>query len=170
MQSVWTSIQESQFITAARVETLETRPVLCCYKTFFSKGTLQRHRCHQHAETCPFVCDACDKGFALQTDMRRHKASEAGKLKSACDICGFKVESKGALKDHLNMHIDDEESKRHQCSLYLKRFRIQSNLSRHSKTHSNDLYKCTNCDKIYKSEETLRVHHVKVHAKTPKSN
>ena len=127
----------------------------CCNKTFFSKGTLKRHQCHQHAETCPYVCDVCGKSFALQTDLRRHKARESDKFK--CDICGFKAESEGALVDHLTMHVDDEESKRHQCPICLKRFRFQSNLSRHSKKHSTELYSCFNCDKTFKSEETLRV-------------
>ena len=61
----------------------------CCNKTFFLKGTLKRHQCHQHAETCPYACDVCGKSFALQTDLRRHKARESGKLKYTCDICGF---------------------------------------------------------------------------------
>ena len=99
---------------------------LCCNTISFSKGTLKHHRCHQHAETCPFVCDVCGKGYALQTDLRRRKAGE-GKLKFTCDICGFKAECKGALKDNLTVHIEDKESKRHQCSLCLKRFRFQSN-------------------------------------------
>ena len=111
------------------------------------------------------MCDVCGKSFALQTDLRRHKARESGKLKYKCDICGFKAESKVALVDHLTMHVDDEESKQHQCPICLKLFRFHSNLSRHSKKHSTELYSCTNCDKTFKSEETLRVHHVKAHTK-----
>ena len=136
----------------------------CCNKTFFSKGTLKRHQCHQHADTCPYVCGVCGKSFALQTDLR-HKARESGKLKYKCDICGFKAESKGALVDHLTMHVDDEESKRYQCLICSKRFRFHSNLCRHSKKHSTELYSCTNCDKTFKSEEILRVHHAKAHTK-----
>ena len=42
------------------------------------------------------------------------------------------------------MHVDDEESKRHQCPICLKRFRFQSNSNRHSKKHSTELYKVKN--------------------------
>ena len=109
--------------------------------------------------------DVCGRSLALQTDLRRHKARESVKIKNKCDICGFNAESKVALVDHLTMHVDDEESKRHQCPICLKRFRFQSYLSRYSKKPSTELYSCTNCDKTFKSEETLRVHHVKVHTK-----
>ena len=123
-------------------------PYACCDKLFYSKGTYKRHRCHQHGEACPHTCETCGKGFALATDLRRHKAREDGKLKLTCDICNFKAESQGTLKDHVSIHFerkDDENSKRHQCPLCLKRFRHQSNLSRHAKTHSRDtVFKCTN--------------------------
>ena len=64
-------------------------------KPFFSKGTLKRHKCHQHAETCPYVCDVCGKSFALQTDLRRHKARESGKLNANVTFVGLRRRVRG---------------------------------------------------------------------------
>lgn len=64
-------------------------PYACCNKTVLSKDTFKWHWCHQHGETCPHICEVCGKGFALQTDLRRHQARETRKLKLTCDICGF---------------------------------------------------------------------------------
>lgn len=133
-------------------------PYICCNKHFFSKATLKRHRCHQHGEVCQYVRETCGKGFAIQTDLRRHKAREAGMLKLNCDVCGFKAECQGTMTDHITMHMGTEESKRHRCSVCSKCFRFQSNLSRHLKIHSEEIYNCTACDKTFSSAITLRVH------------
>jgi KRAB domain-containing zinc finger protein len=107
-------------------------PYVCCGKGFFSKANLTRHRCAQHNQTKAFVCQHCSKSFALQADLNRHQRREQKRLKLNCPLCDFACDSKGIMDDHEDTHMD---IKRHRCTICLKVFRHQTNLSRHMKTH-----------------------------------
>lgn len=69
----------------------------CCAKLFISKS-------HVHKETQTYICSTCGKGFAIQSDLNRHKRREQQNLKFKYDECGFISETQGGLRDHMGKH------------------------------------------------------------------
>jgi len=84
---------------------------ICCAKSFISKSHLQRHRCHVHKETKTYICSTCGKGFAIQSDLNRHKRREQQNLKFKCDECGFTSETQGGLRDHMGKHTREKKTR-----------------------------------------------------------
>ena len=52
----------------------------CCERGFASQANLQRHRCSVHGETKSHVCTTCNKGFSTNADLRRHERRERTEL------------------------------------------------------------------------------------------
>ena len=70
-----------------------------CNKDFSSQISLQSHKLHMHKETGQaFFCTHCNKAFTTRRQFTQHTNKLHKKL--TCVICGMKVSSQMALKNH----------------------------------------------------------------------
>ncbi|KAL7728714.1 hypothetical protein ACLKA6_004085 [Drosophila palustris] len=76
---------------------------------------------HGHAgdPDLPFVCDQCDKAFAKQSSLARHKYEHSGQRPYQCMDCPKAFKHKHHLTEHKRLHSGE---KPFQCSKCLKRF------------------------------------------------
>ena len=90
-----------------------------------------------------------------------------------CEACGHNFKNPQSLNAHKIVHIDDPDEKdklkNYPCKECLKKFSTSSRLSKHKRTHSKEsYYKCTYCDKAYRTDITLKNHQMNVHNLPPK--
>ncbi|KRF83368.1 zinc finger protein 1 isoform X3 [Drosophila virilis] len=85
---------------------------------------------HGHAgdPDLPFVCDQCDKAFAKQSSLARHKYEHSGQRPYQCVDCPKAFKHKHHLTEHKRLHSGE---KPFQCSKCLKRFSHSGSYSQH---------------------------------------
>ncbi|KAI9584622.1 hypothetical protein GQX74_006517 [Glossina fuscipes] len=85
---------------------------------------------HGHAgdPDLPFVCDQCDKAFAKQSSLARHKYEHSGQRPYQCMDCPKAFKHKHHLTEHKRLHSGE---KPFQCSKCLKRFSHSGSYSQH---------------------------------------
>ncbi|XP_037945023.1 zinc finger protein 1-like [Teleopsis dalmanni] len=85
---------------------------------------------HGHAgdPDLPFVCDQCDKAFAKQSSLARHKYEHSGQRPYQCADCPKAFKHKHHLTEHKRLHSGE---KPFQCSKCLKRFSHSGSYSQH---------------------------------------
>ncbi|CAG9765006.1 unnamed protein product [Ceutorhynchus assimilis] len=75
-----------------------------------------------------FQCDQCDKAFAKQSSLARHKYEHSGQRPHKCDECPKAFKHKHHLTEHKRLHSGE---KPFQCSKCLKRFSHSGSYSQH---------------------------------------
>lgn len=85
---------------------------------------------HGHAgdPDLPFICDQCDKAFAKQSSLARHKYEHSGQRPYKCVDCPKAFKHKHHLTEHKRLHSGE---KPFQCSKCLKRFSHSGSYSQH---------------------------------------
>ncbi|XP_039969482.1 zinc finger protein 1 [Bactrocera tryoni] len=85
---------------------------------------------HGHAgdPDLPFVCDQCDKAFAKQSSLARHKYEHSGQRPYQCVDCPKAFKHKHHLTEHKRLHSGE---KPFQCSKCFKRFSHSGSYSQH---------------------------------------
>ncbi|XP_023036177.1 zinc finger protein 1 isoform X1 [Drosophila willistoni] len=85
---------------------------------------------HGHAGDAdlPFLCDQCDKAFAKQSSLARHKYEHSGQRPYQCMDCPKAFKHKHHLTEHKRLHSGE---KPFQCSKCLKRFSHSGSYSQH---------------------------------------
>ncbi|KAL5282832.1 ZEB2 family protein [Megaselia abdita] len=85
---------------------------------------------HGHAgdPDLPFICDQCDKAFAKQSSLARHKYEHSGQRPYKCMDCPKAFKHKHHLTEHKRLHSGE---KPFQCSKCLKRFSHSGSYSQH---------------------------------------
>ncbi|XP_017486871.1 PREDICTED: zinc finger protein 1 [Rhagoletis zephyria] len=85
---------------------------------------------HGHAgdPDLPFVCDQCDKAFAKQSSLARHKYEHSGQRPYQCMDCPKAFKHKHHLTEHKRLHSGE---KPFQCTKCLKRFSHSGSYSQH---------------------------------------
>ncbi|XP_073817030.1 Zn finger homeodomain 1 [Musca autumnalis] len=85
---------------------------------------------HGHAgdPDLPFICDQCDKAFAKQSSLARHKYEHSGQRPYQCMDCPKAFKHKHHLTEHKRLHSGE---KPFQCSKCLKRFSHSGSYSQH---------------------------------------
>ncbi|XP_017131400.1 zinc finger protein 1-like isoform X1 [Drosophila elegans] len=85
---------------------------------------------HGHAgdPDLPYVCDQCDKAFAKQSSLARHKYEHSGQRPYQCMDCPKAFKHKHHLTEHKRLHSGE---KPFQCSKCLKRFSHSGSYSQH---------------------------------------
>ncbi|XP_034043633.1 zinc finger protein 546-like [Thalassophryne amazonica] len=112
-----------------------------CGRVFSSKAALKRHFVI-HSGLRPFRCFTCGQGFTqsgnLKTHMKVHKGEAAWSLTK-----GKKPPVKTPVIVNVCEHCEMVFPEKHQ-------------LEEHCKSHQ--LYECTDCEKTYRTERSLKVH------------
>ncbi|KAI8833088.1 hypothetical protein BJ741DRAFT_612840 [Chytriomyces cf. hyalinus JEL632] len=121
-------------------------PYAGCPKAFKFKAGLAVH-IRIHTGERPFHCKQCDKTFQTKNRLTVHERGHTDDARYLCEEpgCNYRGKQLCDLKDHSIVHMSLEE----------KVVMSPKNLRR---------IPCADCGRLYKTEESLRLHQVKVHA------
>ena len=73
-----------------------------------------------------------------------------------CTICDFETESKTSLRKHLRKHTSRRKFKCERCKRkFLNKEKYEHHVADH-KTYVYKIYKCTICEKTYKTKQYMR--------------
>ncbi|TPX70508.1 hypothetical protein CcCBS67573_g06510 [Chytriomyces confervae] len=117
-----------------------------CPKAFkFRAGVSVHLRVHNGER--PFKCEQCDKTFQTKNRLTVHERGHSGEARYLCEVpgCNYRGKQLCDLKDHSIVHMSAEQ----------KVVLSPKNLRK---------IPCAECGRLYKTEESLRMHQVKVHA------
>ncbi|KAJ3232460.1 hypothetical protein HDU81_002970 [Chytriomyces hyalinus] len=132
--------------TTARSETGKFPcPYAQCPKAFKFKAGLAVH-IRVHSGERPFECKLCNKTIQTKNRLTVHERGHSGEAHYLCDQpgCSYRGKQLCDLKDHSIVHKSLEE----------KMVMSPKNLRK---------IPCADCGRLYKTEESLRLHQVKVH-------
>ena len=140
------------------------RDITCdfCDKAFAHESMMRRHRNNVHTKEVSYPCTLCDKVFYLKNRLRDHMVTHSGKKEYKCEQCGMEFFLLHRLKLHQRtVHI---EGKPFLCDLCGSEFKSKSTLKQHHLTKHTDIknYPCRQCGKPF-SRTSLRNQHERVH-------
>lgn len=141
-----------------------------CGKGFSNLYTLRAHKEQVHEGIKTFECDICHLKFATKYKLQRHRLGiHSEKRDFHCEICGHAFKTRDMLIKHQRTHFQGMGP--FVCSLCDQIFKFKSGLDHHNKLkhtvktapkESQEkqilLYKCTFCEKIYKTLKHLQRH------------
>ena len=131
-----------------------------CGQCFAQSSTLAGHlRTHNNQEK-PFKCTDCQgRCFARVADFHIHQRIHTGEKPYQCNQCGKRFRLSSSPTKHRQVHLSDEvrikeslegKSKLWRCGYWDKILKVNSNLRRHERMHTNEKpHKCTVCDEGY---------------------
>lgn len=115
------------------------------------KRTLGEHKARFHSDDKPFVCNLCDKGFALKRDLDQHVRFHAEKQR--CSICDKSFLN---IDEHLVSHFP--ERAKFKCEVCGQGFLKNASLRSHRRMHEKKSYPCKMCSKLLSSMRILKQH------------
>ncbi|CAH2083761.1 unnamed protein product [Euphydryas editha] len=133
-------------------------PCTECDQNFDSKNKKYKHVQKFHREW--FKCSTCDKKFAFKNTLKRHELVHGTRAREQCAACGKLVRADLRLS-HARTHAPRAP---HDCRACGKRFVSRASYENHLKYSSRHAvtdvhkYKCTMCEKGYRSQAELRDH------------
>lgn len=86
-----------------------------------------------------FVCEICQKRFAMKTYLKRHCLIHSERKPVTCEVYQKEFATESYLKKHLVIHT---EEKPFSCELCQKRFSMKNYLTRHLSTHTRENASC----------------------------
>jgi uncharacterized Zn-finger protein len=142
----------------------KTHQCLHCDHKSSNSSDLKRHIISVHTKDYPHKCDMCDKGFHRPSELKKHVAAHKGKKMHQCRHCDFKIADPFVLSRHiLSVHTKDLPFR---CKRCRTRFRQQSELKKHMKTHSGQkVYQCEYCDYSTTDASGFKRHVISIHTK-----
>lgn len=154
-----------------------------CKKTFGRRQHMNEHM-KKHESSRPYICEICNKTFAIQWDLTFHKRVHTDLY--SCQHCGKCFSAPSKLQRHIRIHTGERpficsvkdcgrsfSDKRnligHQithtnirkftCDVCKRSYKTKSQLKDHMQAHSkNPAFKCTDCGKSYKWKTNLLIH------------
>ncbi|OWF36353.1 zinc finger protein Xfin-like [Mizuhopecten yessoensis] len=136
------------------------RPFSCevCCNTFKMESDLHLHMsCHSDQT---YSCDMCGEEFARQEYLRIHYTDERKAF--ACSICGQKIHSCMAYRNHMTNHQGDRP---HVCEICDKSFPRSIYLKRHMAVHCGmETHTCVQCEKVFLDKNYLITHIQSAHS------
>ncbi|XP_065567469.1 zinc finger E-box-binding homeobox protein zag-1-like [Artemia franciscana] len=123
-----------------RSEEEETYTLDICLQTSVSSGSPLSPKKYSYSLHSPagkprleepegnFGCDQCDKTFAKQSSLARHKYEHSGQRPYQCDLCPKAFKHKHHLTEHKRLHSGE---KPFQCQKCFKRFSHSGSYSQH---------------------------------------
>ena len=111
--------------------------IIKCPECDFSttrRTTIHRH-IQSHAKEKKYKCDQCELSFKVQYSVASHKKKvHVGLRNFKCDYCPKAFKIPGALKRHLDIHLENYDA---QCELCGMKFVQKGNYKLHLKTKHN---------------------------------
>lgn len=134
-----------------------------CSKMFLHRSHLSYHR-KKHLKEYVAFCKECNKGFVAQCDYKNHVKVQHKNILHMCDICGARLKTSSALKEHKLTHLSSYRKERaHICEICGKTYLTMRNLCGHMKMHEQPLrFVCGICGKKLSGKKVLETH-VKMH-------
>ena len=105
-----------------------------CDKVFSTKKYLRQHQRNVHPkqhQLNQFECDKCDRAFNYRKGLSTHISNVHPKYLHTCGTCGKTFKTKGTLKRHKIIHM---EEKPFSCEICGKGFTQNSNMKNHQNT------------------------------------
>lgn len=163
-----------------------------CNKEFSYKSHVKAHQQSAHpANTHPYTCPDCGKGFRLARQLDVHLRTHTGERPFICQFCGKSFIAKSYLDDHERVHRREPSYRCVDCGrcfvqkINLRRHRARSHgaegdgcvectvcsklcydkyaLKAHMVTHRTEMnFQCKTCGKLFKGSQHLR-HHERTH-------
>lgn len=110
-----------------------------CPDMFDSHYKRSQHMMNIHKNREKIVCPHCSKTFVFRSTMRRHVREKHLQEKNVvCSVCGWRAFEVNRLRRHLMKHSNERN------------------------------FKCTACDKAFKTQKTMRQHFFNIHEKDSK--
>lgn len=132
-----------------------------CSKKFTQNSHLTTHK-KRHFSDYTEYCTPCKRGFYSRSQYKNHINVAHKQIWHICEICGCKLSTKSALKDHMATH--DQRTRTAICEICGKTYLNSRNLRNHLKTHSQDGgFSCKVCGKLVSGKKTLE-EHVRTHS------
>ncbi|KAJ8910098.1 hypothetical protein NQ315_013235 [Exocentrus adspersus] len=140
-----------------------------CGRKFKKKFTYKLHvQNYERFKNCNMqTCRIC-KEVIFKDEMKKHYETHKD---LQCVLCNRRFLSQHHYKRHLAAHDNKIKKPGHKayvrqslCPICGKLFGNVSNLETHMTTHSQDRnYMCDQCPKTFKTRNTLRIHHNRIH-------
>ncbi|XP_017772674.1 PREDICTED: gastrula zinc finger protein XlCGF26.1-like isoform X2 [Nicrophorus vespilloides] len=144
----------------------ESYPWACCDcgQSVLSCEELRDHYIVIHGQNNRFACADCPKIYTKFTMFLTHVRTHRPYLKFCCDVCNKWFPSAKIQEKHRAEHMDERP---YPCTTCGKRFRMQSALLVHSRSHLplelKNRYQCDQCPKRFGTRPNLMAHK-RIHA------
>ena len=150
---------------------------------------LKKHKARLHSDTRErsHLCNQCGSMFMEKTQLWSHIAYIHGKTieDTMCFSCGLHIRTKSGLAKHLkevhnrdnNRTPSSDPEKPFKCELCLKEFGVMSEIRKHFRedhkiaskdTKQEPKYNCSECSRVFWTNNSLESHFNRVHAKERK--
>ena len=102
-----------------------------------------------------YSCIECSKVFSHKGTLNRHISSIHKKMFTMCKKCGEKFNRKFSLKRHM-----ENCGQNYQCDVCDKNYETTGKLKIHKLSHHKDKFACTQCNTLFKYENSFKKHQV----------
>jgi len=148
-----------------------------CHKGFENEWLLQRHVKYRHDPPKQwFKCDACDRQFRFQSELKRHSVvhgsvEDSKDTSYVCEVCGRGFPERLRLIGHMHTH---DQKCTFECRYCRKMFGSTEARADHEKVHvdageemlnpdpstgsANDSFVCFVCGKVFTTFRSLKRH------------
>ncbi|XP_055598810.1 zinc finger protein 665-like [Uranotaenia lowii] len=179
-------VQNIKLQSTAKKPTKKKNMCVECDRTFYSRKNLLDHEASIHSGKPRYECSICQTQYFHDTELSRHRKSEAHLAKVAssmnggdcaqsspkkthpCKQCDVRCHTKRALVKHIALNHGGH----YKCKYCEKTFFQEKTCYLHTKTHHSEqmhnLYDCIKCDKKYSSKALLEDHFSKDHLGKPR--
>ncbi|CAB3232919.1 unnamed protein product [Arctia plantaginis] len=134
-----------------------------CLRVCATRAMLKRHVRRMHSDrTKKYQCDHCQRYYLTKGEVRSHISwshAAGARAGHACG-CGRVFRTPSLLRDHAaRFHAPHPPPRNHECELCGKAFSNKQVLTRHKKSHSNEMYPCNECGLLFKTQPYVKVHY-----------
>lgn len=136
-----------------------------CQHILPNSEDLREHHATIHMQQSKYACADCSKIYTKYTTFLSHVKNHRVKLRYCCDLCFKWFPKVKLLEKHRSEHDDNERA--HSCATCGKRFRMQSALLVHARSHLpaelKNRHQCDQCPKRFGTKPNLMAHK-RIHA------